>query len=105
MQFPSIHGIESLTFDEILDLSKMITPIGYELVKKISPMPVNFWYRCRKDRNFHAHLSDKEHSAFNGLQSIFATFRLAIYFRYLVLEICDFKEKKVSNEVKERLNR
>lgn len=85
----AVSRIDELTFDETLELSKIFNPSGFEMVKKISPMPLKFWYRCKQHRNFHAHLTDKKHPGFDGSQSLFAMFILSSYYRYLILEFCE----------------
>lgn len=89
-----------LTFDEVLEISKTINPIGYDFVKGVN-MPVKFWKRCKDHRNFYAHLTEDTHKGFNGVQSLYAIFTLSNYFRLLVLQLSDFNvnEQEIVPEI------
>lgn len=88
----SLSKFSEVSFDEMLEISKLINKNGLYFVRKINPIPFKIWKRCKDHRNFHAHLTDDNHKGFNGTQSLYAIYILSNYFRLLVLEVTGINE-------------
>ncbi|MDD4642901.1 MAG: hypothetical protein PHG99_05315 [Erysipelotrichaceae bacterium] len=100
MLLGTLGKFTEFSFNDILDISKEVNPVGYNFVKSID-MPTKFWKRCKDHRNFHAHLTEDNHKGFNGTQSAYAVFTLSTYFRLLVLRLSGFDEFEFENLMNE----
>ena len=83
-----ILNLPEYTFDEVLDKSKLISSEATRFAM-YSKIVNNFWWKCKRHRNFFAHLTEKEFKGFDGSQSVYVMYILSNYYRLIVLEFIE----------------